>query len=357
MRRIYVGDTARQIVPAHDRQFLHIHNADAANPIFLKWDNDDATLTTSNGFQLQPGASLFVHEFRRNLLGNSFHAIAGSGLQVDVRLQGVGPDEDLTGEITQLERNISAVGGGVLTEAHRTALRNLMKAITASTANTKLDFIWPMVGSNAKAAGVALRNFPGRSLLLTPNGITEDHYSPTGGFDTDGDAAYFDMHFQQADLTINDFHLGASVIAIGTGSNRYNMSSSTSWTTTDTIYLGFNSGRPSATAIAAEGSGFSVQSGTFDTDFIIGMLRSADAANCRAYGGGGTLDSANTQSDIPSGADTNSFLAFARNDGGTPDLYNDGQQSIFTAGFSLTDAECVDLNTAAIAYDTEMGRR
>jgi hypothetical protein len=88
MQAITVGTTVTPIAPAGDRDFLWIYNNDT-NPIFLSFDGDPATLTTSNGFPVAAGTYIILdNSSNRNVQNKAVNAISSAG-SANVRVQGV----------------------------------------------------------------------------------------------------------------------------------------------------------------------------------------------------------------------------------------------------------------------------
>lgn len=88
MKAITVGTSVTAIAPAGNRDFLWIYNNDT-NPIFLSFDGDDTTLTTSNGFPLATKTAILLdNSTNRNIQNKAVNAISAGG-SADVRVQGV----------------------------------------------------------------------------------------------------------------------------------------------------------------------------------------------------------------------------------------------------------------------------
>jgi len=88
MKTITVGTTVTAIAPAGNRDFLWIFNNDSAT-VFLSFDGDSTTLTTSNGFPLLTQTGILLDNSRdRNTFNKAVNAISVAG-SANVRVQGV----------------------------------------------------------------------------------------------------------------------------------------------------------------------------------------------------------------------------------------------------------------------------
>ena len=87
MKAVSVANSPTKLVSAGNREFLHIYN-NGSQTIFLCYDGDSTTLSTTNGMPVPAGGFLALDNDQiRNIQNHDVYAICASGT-VDVRIQG-----------------------------------------------------------------------------------------------------------------------------------------------------------------------------------------------------------------------------------------------------------------------------
>lgn len=89
MKTFTATTTSQEAVPAGNRDFVSIHNNDAAATVYLKFDGSNVALTSANGHPLAAGQTLILaNEGTRQVFRHAIYVITASGT-IDLRIQGV----------------------------------------------------------------------------------------------------------------------------------------------------------------------------------------------------------------------------------------------------------------------------
>lgn len=88
MKAVNVTTTAAEIVPAGNRDFVHIQNV-STETIYFKYDGSATALTTANGMPVPPDGFLILNnDGSRNLFNKAIFAIHGGAGNQEIRVQG-----------------------------------------------------------------------------------------------------------------------------------------------------------------------------------------------------------------------------------------------------------------------------
>ncbi len=88
MQAVNVTTSQTLIAPEGNRDFIHIQNW-SDTILYLKYDGDSTTLTTSNGIPLLPQATLQLNNDGKNIFRKAVYGIHGGSGNKEVRVQGV----------------------------------------------------------------------------------------------------------------------------------------------------------------------------------------------------------------------------------------------------------------------------
>jgi len=89
MKALNVTTTAAEIVPAGNRDFVHIQNVSDTD-IYVKYDGSETALTTANGIKIAVERSLILNnDSARNIFNKAVWAIHGGAGNKEVRISGI----------------------------------------------------------------------------------------------------------------------------------------------------------------------------------------------------------------------------------------------------------------------------
>ena len=230
------------------------------------------------------------------------------------------------------------------------AINNFVKGLKADGLWTKMKAIYPFVGGTASTHKFNLkdpRNVDAAFRLVFVGGWT---HSSTGAL-PNGTTGYAETYLRPSTtLTLNNSHLSyysRSNVAGNTGCaiGSYN----TSFTSANQIFIRFTDNN---FYTVIDNSAFITYSNTNTTGYYV---TSRTASNLIKTFKNNSLMGSNTASTIILNNAT--IFIGARNDAGTPILYDNKECAFASIGDGLTDTEAANLYTRVQTYQTALGRQ